>query len=158
MTFLTEGDNLAATPAWNNNNMKRVVRFTIAAEAICLQVAISYGFCLRVSLIEILWVDREDIPIKAYTNLRNLHEAAYSTKLAEDKKLRCDIVKIQENIHVKNVNLIWVKMEMMLTDCLTKQEMNSDKLERTLTTGRIVNEMKESRKKKGKKRLELDNC
>ena len=133
--------------------MKRLVRSTIAAQALRLQVAISYGVRLRETLIEIWRVDREDIPIKVYNNLRNLHEAAYSTKLAEDKKLRCDIVQIQENIHVENVDLIWVKMEMMLTDCLTKQEMNSDKLERTLTTGRIVNEMKESKKKKGEKKI-----
>ena len=70
----------------------------------------------------------------------------------EDKKLRCDDVQTQENIHVENIDLIWVKMEMMLTDCLTKQEMSSDKLVRTLTTGRIVNGMKEL-KKKGKKKI-----
>ena len=54
---------------------------------------------------------------------------------------------------MENVYLIWVKMEMMLTDCLAKNEMNSDKLVRTLITGRIVNEMKELKKKKGKKKI-----
>ena len=72
------------------------------------------------------------------------------TKLVEDKKLRCDIAQIPENIQVENVDLIWVKAEMMLADCLTKQGVNSDKLERTITTGKIMNKMKES-KEKGKK-------
>ena len=63
--FLTEGDNLAATLAWNNNKVKRVVGSTIAAEALILQAAVSHGFYLREILIEILGVDKEDIPIKA---------------------------------------------------------------------------------------------
>ena len=65
------------------------------------------------------------------------------TKLVEDKKLRCDIAQIQENIQVENVNLIWVKAEMMLADCLTKQGVNPDKLMRTMKMGKIVNEKEE---------------
>ena len=61
----------------------------------------------------------------------------------EDKKLRCDIAQIQENIQVENVDLIWVKAEMMLADCLTKQGVNLDKLMRTMKRGKIVDEMKE---------------
>ena len=74
----------------------------------------------------------------------------------EDKKLRCDIAKIQENIQVENVDLIWVKAEMMLADCLTKQGVNSDKLMRTMKIGKIVDEIKESNKKERRK-LELDD-
>ena len=46
---------------------------------------------------------------------------------------------------MENVDLIWVNAEMMLADCLTKQGVNSDKLMRTMKTGKIVNEMKESK-------------
>ena len=130
--FLTGDDNLAATLAWNSNKVKRVVGSTIAAEALSLQAAISHGFYLKEILIEIQGVDKEDIPIKAYTDSRNLYEAVYLTKLVEDKKLRCDIAQIQENIQVENVDL-------MLADCLTKQGVNSDKLMRTMKTGKIAN-------------------
>ena len=79
--FLTGDDNLAATLAWKNNKVKRVVGSTIAAEALSLQAAIRHGFYLREILIEILGVDRKDIPTKTYTNLRNMNEAAYLAKL-----------------------------------------------------------------------------
>ena len=120
-----------------------MVGFTLAAEALNLQVAISHRFYLREILIEILGVSKVNIPIKAYTDSRNLYEAVYSTKLVEDKKLRCDIAQIQENIQSEGVDLIWVKAGMMLADCLTKQGVNPDKLLRTMKTGRIVNEMNE---------------
>ena len=81
-----------------------------------------------------------------------MYEAVYSTKLVEDKKLRCDIAQIQENIQVENVDLIWMNAEMMLADCLTKQGVNPDKLMRTMKTGKLLNEMEESNLK-GKKKI-----
>ena len=69
---------------------------TPAAEALSLQEAIAHGSYLRAVVAEIVDVDKEKIPIKAYTDSNNLFKAVYSTKLVKDRRLRIDMAQIHE--------------------------------------------------------------
>ena len=110
---------------------------TVAAEALSLQMGISHSFFLRASLAEIMGVDMFSIFMKALVDSRNLHEAVFSTKFVEDKKLHCDIAQIQESIKKEKVELCWIKSSKMLADCLTKSGANPDKLMTVLKTGKF---------------------
>ena len=75
-------------------------------------------------LAEILGTDILEIPIRAHTDSNNLYQAVYSTKFVDDKKLRLDIAQIQEAVSEENVQVIWIKAEEMLADCLTEKGVN----------------------------------
>ena len=64
-----------------------------------------------------------NIPIKVYTDSKNLHKAANSSALVEDSKLRLDLAMLKESIGMKEIDeLVHVDRKKMLADCLTKKE------------------------------------
>jgi hypothetical protein len=138
--FMAGDDGAAAAIGWNSNKVKRVVGSTIAAEALSLQMALGHSFYLRAILKEILGANGENIPIKAYIDSMNLYEAVFSTKMVEDKKLRCDIAQIQEYVDKEKVELVWTKSEDMLADGLTKRGASTDSLLQVLKTGKLKEE------------------
>ena len=67
IVFITGSAGEGAAPiAWTSNKVKRVVESTPAAEALSLQEAIAYGSYLRAVVAEMVDVDKNKIPIKAY--------------------------------------------------------------------------------------------
>ena len=78
------------------------------------------------------------IPITSYTDSKNLHDAIFSTKMVENKKLRCNIAKMAENIEKKNVNLKWILGDKMIAFFLTKRGANLKKLMFILETGILL--------------------
>ena len=135
--FLSGENDRSSTLGWNSNKVKRVVGSTLAAEALSLKSSIDHGIYLRAMLAEILGTDILEIPIRAHTDSNNLYQAVYSTKFVDDKKLRLDIAQIQEAVSEENVQVIWIKAEEMLADCLTKKGVNGDLLMEALETGKI---------------------
>ena len=83
---------------WNANKIKRVVRSTIAAEALSLQEGLESGFYYRSMIENILSIASNTIPIVAYVDNKSVIEAVYSTKLVDDKRLRVDIAAISESL------------------------------------------------------------
>ena len=83
---------------WHANKIKRVVRSTIAAEALSLQEGLECGSCYRKFIEDILGISNKTIPIIAYVDNKSVIEAVYSTKLVDDKRLRIDIAAISESL------------------------------------------------------------
>ena len=134
------GLSILFEPLVTFQKVERVVGSTIAAEALSLQMALGHSFYLRAILKEILGANGENIPIKAYIDSMNLYEAVFSTKMVEDKKLRCDIAQIQEYVDKEKVELVWTKSEDMLADGLTKRGASTDSLLQVLKTGKLKEE------------------
>ena len=107
--------NRAAPIAWASNKVKRVVGSTIAAEALSLICAMDHGYYLRAILEQLLGQEKGQMKIVSYVDSRNLFNAVFSTSMVEDKKLRCDIAQIKENVEKENVNLKWVPGKKMQT-------------------------------------------
>ena len=129
IVFITGSAGEGAAPiAWTSNKVKRVVESTPAAEALSLQEAIAHGSYLRAVVAEIVDVDKDKIPIKAYTDSNNLFEAVYSTKLVKDRRLRIDMAQIQEAIQEENIELLWIPGNEMLADILTKKGVSADSI------------------------------
>ena len=69
------------------------------------------------------------VPIIAFTDSKSLVDAVYSTSLVENKRLRCDIGQLKEDLSENNIeSLIWVPGEQQLADCLTKRGASGVKL------------------------------
>ena len=86
---------------------------------------------------ETLGINALEIPIKAHIDSNNLYQAIISTKFVEDKRLRLDIAQIQEEVQDQKVQVLWVKSESMLADCLTKRNAKADTLMEVLKTGKM---------------------
>ena len=84
--------------SWHADKIKRVVRSTIAAEALSLQEGLESAFYYRKMLEDILGVSTKTIPIIAYVDNKSVIEAIYSTKLVDDKWLRVDIAAISQSL------------------------------------------------------------
>ena len=135
IVFLSDDQNKVSPLGWNSNKVKRVVGSTIAAEGLSLQKAIDHSYFLRAILAGILNIDQLKIPITSYIDSRNLYDAVFSTKMVEDKKLRCDIAQIAESLEKEKVVLKWIPGQQMVADCLTKRGANCLNLMNIMKTG-----------------------
>jgi hypothetical protein len=85
---------------WECGKIKRVVRSTLAAEALSLIEGIENAFLIRNILEEVLNLSTGTIPIKATVD--NL--AVHSTTSVDDKRLRRDIGAIRQMLERKEVS------------------------------------------------------
>ena len=83
---------------WATNKIKRVVRSSLAAEAMALQIGIGACLYLRVVFLELTGVR---IPIRIYVDSQDLMDALHSTKRVDDKVLRIDVAWMKQVIAQK---------------------------------------------------------
>ena len=117
---------------------RRVVRSTIAAEALSLQEGLECSFYYRKMIEDILSISHKTIPIIAYVDNKSLIEALYSTKLVEDKRLRVDIAAISESLARNEVSEIkWCPGKIHLANSMTKRGAAGYSLLDVLKKGRL---------------------
>ena len=124
--------------SWHAGKIKRVVRSTIAAEALSLQEGLESGFYYRKMLEDIFGISTKTIPVIAYVDNKSVIEAVYSTKLVDDKRLRVDIAAISQSLAKNEVNEIkWCPGKVHLADCMTKHGTSGYSLLSVLKDGRM---------------------
>ena len=136
IVFLTGENGRCASLSWSCNKIKRVVRSSLAAEALSLQEGLEDGFYHQ-SMIQELFGKNCTTNIKAYTDSKSLIEAINSTKLVDDKRLRIDIGAIKESIQKHEADVRWCPGSKQLANCLTKKGAQSNDLLRVIQTGRL---------------------
>ena len=119
LLFLVDDKQKCCLLSWHAGKVKRVVRSTIAAEALSLLDGIEDGIYMKQLLKELLGID---IPIEAIVDNRSVVEAVHSTKLVEDKRLRIDVAAIQECLSSGDVvSVRWCPGSEQLANCMTKR-------------------------------------
>ena len=98
--FLVGLNRKCCVLSWQANKIKRVVRSTIAAEALSLQEGLDDAMFQQSTLNEII---RKSIPIDAYIDNKSVVEAIHSTKLVDDRRLRIDLASIKEMLRKQEV-------------------------------------------------------
>jgi hypothetical protein len=119
--------------SWRSGKIKRVVRSTIAAEALALIEGLEDGLYLQHAMKELL---RITIPIIGFSDHRGLNEALRSTKLTDDRRLRIDISAVKEMLkdgYVKEIR--YCSTFDQLADCLTKKTVDNKRLLHCLQHG-----------------------
>jgi hypothetical protein len=134
--FLVDDRNHCCTLAWRSNKIKRVVRSTLAAEALSLQEGIEEAVYLKAMLSELITVN---VPIGAYIDNMSTIEAVRSTKMVDDRRLRIDIAAIKQEVAQEVISsLSWVADKDQLANCMTKKGASNLKLLAVLHTGVLV--------------------
>ncbi|CAC5372113.1 unnamed protein product [Mytilus coruscus] len=107
--------------SWQANKIKRVVRSTIAAEALSLQDGLETALYFRKIIEDICGVGERIIPITAFIDNKSVPEALKSTKLVVEKRLRIDIAAICEMIQNNYVEVKWCPGKVQLANSMTKR-------------------------------------
>ena len=133
--FMSDESGKLLPLSWTSRKLRRVVKSTLAAEAMALLDAIDTNVWL-VHVISEITNMKIDVSIFNTDNL-SLVEALHSTKSTEEKRLRVDIAAVKEAVENKEFIVRWVEKRFQLADVLTKQGADSSLLLQVLRSGNI---------------------
>lgn len=137
--WLVDSEGNCCPITWQANKIKRVVRSTIAAEALSLLEGLEASYYYRKMIENMLGLAHKTIDISAYTDNKSVVEAVYSTKMVDDKRLRVDIAAIRELLQRNEISDIrWCPGSAQLADCMTKQGSPGYYLLEVLQCGKMI--------------------
>ena len=133
-----KGKNGSLCPiSWGAKKIKRVVKSTLAAEALSLVEGLDACYFVRSILHEMYNVKAgQNIMIKCYTDNKSLCQNIHSTKLISEKRLRMDLASIKESVSAGDISVTWVQTSNQISDCLTKAGADFHRLIEVLKTGK----------------------
>ena len=121
LIFLSDGQGNRNLISWQSRRVKRVVKSTLAAEALALVDAAQAGVFLAHLVSEVMYSSGNLQPVKCYVDNRSLVESLYSTKSVEDKHLRIEISVLRDMINTGQIaEVSWVQTSKQLANALTK--------------------------------------
>ena len=121
-------NNKTSPVMWQSKKIHRVVADVMAAETLAMVSALDEAFLISNMFSELLFQNRETIPIEAVTDSRSLYESAHSTKSLENRRLRIDMSILREYITNEKCQITWVSTSDQLADILTKRGVDNSKL------------------------------
>lgn len=136
--FLVGSNGQCCPLTWKSGKARRVVKSTIAAEAMALLDGIDESLYLKKVILQIMSLNQKDLPVIGIVDHKGLWEAVRSTKLVEDRRLRIEIASVKECLQrgeVMEVRLC--STTEMLADCLTKKGADGRKLLAVLQSGTL---------------------
>ena len=105
--------------SWQSRRIRRVVKSTLAAEALALLDAAQAGVYFAHMVAELLRAPRP--LVKCFVDNRSLVDAVYSTKSVEDKHLRVDVAVLRDMVNRGDLSEVsWVQSSHQLANALTK--------------------------------------
>jgi len=139
VVFLKDRYNRSSPIDWKSRKIKRIVRSTLAAEALSLGDGLDTGMFIKDMLLEVLGSSIASVPIIAIVDNKSVEVNLRSTSSVEDKRLRRDLSLIKQMIERKEVEAVqWVEGHYQLADALTKKGVNPAKLLKVFQSGQIV--------------------
>ena len=137
--FASHGDKVAPL-IWRSGRIQRVVRSTLAAEALSLSEGLDQAIYVKHILCEILGLHNvNSIPIFGITDQDGVRKSVKSTKLVDDRRLRIDIASIKENLERGVVHDVrYTPSGDQLADVLTKKGVNGSKILSVIQSGKLA--------------------
>ena len=124
---------------WQKNKIKRVVRSTLAAEALSICDGLETALHIRRVLEDTLNLPSKTIKMHGIVDNRSTVDAVKSITVVDDKRLHREIGVIKQLLERGDINSItWVSGGKQLADVLTKQVLNSYKLLNVIQTGKPI--------------------
>ena len=136
LVFIADESGNMCPVSWRSNKVRRIVRSTLAAEALALQEGIEEAMYIRHMMCEMLDLQSHNLPIHAYIDSRSLLEALRSTKLVCDRRLRIDIGAMKQAIERDIASVNWISGSDMLANPLTKRGADGSGLLAVFQTGK----------------------
>ena len=138
IVFIADSSGNMSPLSWRSNKCKRVVKSSLAAEALALELGIAEALYIRHMMREILHFSAEQLQIHAYIDSKSLLEALRSTKLVDDRRLRIDIGAMKQAIEREITSVNWISGKDMLANPLTKRGADGSDLLAVFQTGRSL--------------------
>ena len=135
--FLSDGSKTCPLQ-WTSTRIKRVVRSTIAAEALALADACANSTYLSALVTSVLTIDvGKSIPTEVITDNQSLFDSIHSTKPVSEQELHLDISAIREKKDQSLIRVTWLSTKLNLSNVLTKKGAASAALATVLSNGYI---------------------
>lgn len=142
IVLIVGSHNRCAVVSWHAAKIKRVVRSSLAAEALSLQEGIEDGIYVRHLTETLLSKQYGSIPLHAVVDSKSLVECVHSTKLVDDRRLRLDIGAIRESLEKKEVTSVsWCPGKAQIANCMTKRGAASHDLLAVVQNGILKNDV-----------------
>ena len=127
--------------AWMSGKIKRIVRSTLAAEAVALNDGCDTGLFLK-RMVSEMFINalQKDIHLSAYSDNKSTVDAVHSTTSVNDKKTRLEISLLRQYVERKEVEIHLVTGKENLSDVLTKRGASNKNLMSTLVNGSLQKE------------------
>ena len=140
VVLLCDKENQCMPIAWSSNKLKRVAKSTLAAETLAFSVGTDVAHYMMKLLSEILHHDDQklSISVECYTDSRSLFEAAGTSNLVSDCRLRVKVSAIREMIYKNEINIKWIEKAKQLSDVLTKKGASPEFLMSTIKSERLT--------------------
>ena len=139
--ILLEGNNQKVAPlAWSCNKIRRVCNNTLSAETLIAYDTLSHAIYLRAMVAEILGINPRTIPIRLFSDSRNMTEHLQTisgSSKVRDKRLHIDLSAISEMTKRDNVQVIWVDGSKQLANVLTKKGAGFQQILEVLRSGSL---------------------
>ena len=136
--FLADASNISCPIAWKSNRTKRVVKSAMAAETLSFVEGCDTGILMANIVSEIVTGEKDlCIPVHGMVDNKSLFEAAHTTKVISDTRLRVEMSILREMIEKKEITVTWIHGEDQLADVLTKTGSSSVPLLKILENGHL---------------------
>ena len=120
IVFLKDKEGNACPLAWQAVKIKRVVKSTIAAEALSLLEGIE--LCIYLKTLILTLVENKTLEIIAIIDNKSVVEALYSTKMVDDKRRRIDISAIKQYLDNDEISsVMWCPGKQQIANAMTKR-------------------------------------
>lgn len=134
-TIFATDDKGAASLGWRAGKIKRVVKSTLAAEALALSDGLSEAMYIQKMVSELLHLK---VPIVAHVDSKGLVDQLHSSKLVLERRLRIDIGMIKEMLERNEVKTVtWCATDKQPADVLTKRGASGVRLLDMLSQGKL---------------------
>ena len=140
IVFLSSSSGSVCPLIWQSHRIKRVVRSTLAAETLAMVEAAEAAILMGHLIAEINSGSSDGKhcnQIICHTDNKSLFDAACSTKVILDKRLRVDLAALREMCDRGEICLKWIPKAHQLSDVLTKKGATSNTLLHVLQKGKV---------------------
>ena len=135
IVFLT-GNGRSAPISWQSKKLDRVTKSPLATEISAVADAADMGFLVASMTKEMFALDK--LPdIELITDSNSLKQHLETKTTITDPRNRVDTARLREMTDIGEVQIKWVRSELMLADCLTKHGASSEILRKVLTSGTL---------------------
>ena len=128
--FLCDPNGHQCPIQWQSRKIRRVVKSTLAAEAL----ALLEGAEAAVYIGRVFWeLTKKIAPIDCFVDNKSLCDAIYSSNAIEDRRLRIDVAVLRNMLGSKEIRKVsWVPSSEQLANCLTKRGASTQQLKAVL--------------------------
>ena len=134
IVFISDSQNNCCPISWRSNRVRRVARSTLAAETFSFADGMDTAQYVR-QLAEEIQLMSDKSTIRMITDSRSLFDAANTTSLITDRRLRVEMSAIRESKEKGEIQIVWRSGDKQLADCLTKKGASPLTLQEVINKG-----------------------